>query len=558
MEQRSFTGELEATRFTVAKILDLAMAGQLRVPLFRGPLRWRRQDHLLLLDSLYRGYPVGILLLWRRPAVAGRVTLGEFVHQASPVSDALWIVDGQQRITSIVGGLLRPEGATGRRTSEFAFLFDLKEEKFVAGDRATDTRFVPVNQLWSPVATSRWVRAVGASDAIHEQAQQVGARLRAYEIPAYITSAESDEVLRVILSRANTAGHQMRREEVFEALNIALNPDSSLFGMTGRLSASIKAMAFGTINKDDIQRTLVCVAGYNPSVSIPEPLRTPGAASVWEDETIESMRRAINFLRDEARIPHAAMMPYVLPFILLSGFFRRFPDPHERNVELLVRWVWRGIAGQMHMATNEQFNRYHKAFGAASEDETVQRFLRLVPSSPPHTFPRSEVFNLRGMRTRLELAVLFDRMPRHLREGHELTAAEIVDEQRLPEPTLFGPADEGRAGSGPIDLPRIPVKDGSLRRVVGARLLHSALVGGAGEFERALQAADATVLSSHVLGGAIEPAVRNRRWDEVVAMRTREISALTDQMFRQLARWDEDDDGPPLDRSPQVDPGEQA
>lgn len=550
MEPGSFTGELEANRFNVQKVLALAQRGRLRVPPFQRPLRWRRQDHLLLLDSLNRGYPVGTLLLWRRPAEAGRVVFGEYAVHAPAIPDALWIVDGQQRITSIVGALMRPVQAGGRRSSEFAFLFDLDKEKFLAGDRTSDAQFVPVNQLWDPVATSQWARTVGASDHRHEQAQQIGARLRAYEIPAYVMTTDSDEVLRTIFERVNTAGARMRREEVFEALNKAFHSDRSPTGLTERLRDGVRSTTFGTLGDDDLQRALICVAGHNPRVPLPEALRKPGAASEWEEPTQASLHRTISFLRDEARIAHASMLPFVLPFILLSGFFHRFPSPRERNVELLVRWVWRGIASQRHMATNEQYNKYFRVMREESEDDVVQGFLRLVPSTSPATFPHADVYNLRGMRTRLELAALFELGPRHLRDDEELFASDIFDADPVPDPGLFGPADPTPGGPRPIELPRIPAKDTTLRRSAGTRLLHPPTPGGDAGLAGMLKKAAPQTLASHLLGGRIEAHTRAGRWDDVVRLRRDELSVLAVQMVARLARWGEDDDGPPLDNLP--------
>jgi len=94
MSADPFTGELEASRFTVKRLLERAQHGDLRVPPFQRPMRWRRADHLLLLDSLYRGYPIGTLLLWKHAAEARRVFFGDVAIDAAKMPDALWIVDG--------------------------------------------------------------------------------------------------------------------------------------------------------------------------------------------------------------------------------------------------------------------------------------------------------------------------------------------------------------------------------------------------------------------------------------------------------------------------------
>ena len=72
--------------------------GRLRIPHFQRSLRWQREDVIDLFDSIVRGYPVGSLVLWRREASAETVQLGALRVAAPQLTDALWVIDGQQRI----------------------------------------------------------------------------------------------------------------------------------------------------------------------------------------------------------------------------------------------------------------------------------------------------------------------------------------------------------------------------------------------------------------------------------------------------------------------------
>lgn len=537
MTQNIFAGDLEANRLTVKRILDLARAGVLRVPPFQRPLRWRRADHLLLLDSLYRGYPVGTLLLWQRPAEAERVLFGDFSMSAQAISNAQWIVDGQQRITSMVSCFLRDDRPMTRQSSEFAFFFDLNESDFGVVEGPLAAHQIPVNRLADPVSTSMWARETGASMELHRQAEMVGEKLRSYEVPAYVTHAEHDDVLKIIFARTNTAGRPMRQEEVFEALNKGTHRGDSL---TARLRDVLTATGFGNVDDGDLQRALVCVAGFNPKDALPKELRSPGAASRWERPTAEALQRTIRFLREEARIPHARAMPYVLPLIILPRFFALYPEPQERNVELLVRWIWRGIAGQSHMATNQQFNPHFKALKASSEGAAAAALVRLVTARRPSILPTSEVYNARGMRTKLELAVLFGLGPRRLDDsvGEILSAVEV-----------FEPEDDKA-----FDLPRLPVSE-VWRKQVAARFLHPQVEGSPGRsFERLIRRASTEQLRSHGITGAMLSVIPKdlpfAPWisaDKLVAARAGYIRQLVDQQIDQLARWGEDDDGPGLD-----------
>ncbi len=341
----------------------------------------------------------------------------------------------------------------------------------------------------------------------------------------------------------------MRREEVFEALNKGLNPVASPQGLTERLRDEVLRMNFGAVDSRDLQRALVCVAGLNPRVAIPDELREPGAATAWEERTIRAISRTVEFLRGEAMIPHAEAMPYGLPFILLPRFFHLYPEPGERTIELLVRWIWRGIAGQSLMATNQQFNPHYHALRAGTEEGVAMSLLRLVTPRRPAALPESKLYNRRGMKTKLEFAALFQRGPLALDDGRELVPVEIFDGEPGDQISMF-PAQQGAVGpvAPPVaDLPRLPVADAPLHRLVGARFLHPQVSGGDRSFAAALQRAPERVLLSHGIDADHVAAARAGAWSEVIQARTETVHREVDRLVSSLARWGEDDDGPSID-----------
>src|SRR5262245_51646654 len=74
--------------------------GELRLP--EMPRRYVRHSTRVrdLLDSLYRGYPSGAILLWKTDEA---VPLQEFAveQQRSPYQSTRLLLDGQQRLTSL-------------------------------------------------------------------------------------------------------------------------------------------------------------------------------------------------------------------------------------------------------------------------------------------------------------------------------------------------------------------------------------------------------------------------------------------------------------------------
>jgi|ERR1035437_5733391 hypothetical protein len=80
----------------ISTLLYYVDHGQLGLPCFARDQVWRPDQVRNLFDSLYRGYPVGSLILWT-PADAAPTQQAE-LPKPLPVE---LLVDGQQRVTSI-------------------------------------------------------------------------------------------------------------------------------------------------------------------------------------------------------------------------------------------------------------------------------------------------------------------------------------------------------------------------------------------------------------------------------------------------------------------------
>jgi hypothetical protein len=78
----------------IVKNIDDATLGVLNVPEFQRRYVWGPSKVADLVDSLWRGYPIGTLLLWESAYDSPRTALGT-------QGQKLWVVDGQQRITSL-------------------------------------------------------------------------------------------------------------------------------------------------------------------------------------------------------------------------------------------------------------------------------------------------------------------------------------------------------------------------------------------------------------------------------------------------------------------------
>ena len=112
----------------VWELVDMVEQGKLRLPEMQRRYVWRSTRVRDLLDSLYRGYPSGAILLWETDEV---VATREFdvVQGVNPYSTKLLLLDGQQRLTSLAAVIKgTPVKTRGKRPIEILFNLEHPDE----------------------------------------------------------------------------------------------------------------------------------------------------------------------------------------------------------------------------------------------------------------------------------------------------------------------------------------------------------------------------------------------------------------------------------------------
>lgn len=116
---------------TVEELVGMIERGELRLPEMQRQYVWRSTRVRDLLDSLYRGYPSGAILIWETDEV---VPIREFAlsQQASGSTSTRLLLDGQQRLTSL-SAVIRGEPVTVRgRRKPIELLFNLEHPEGLA------------------------------------------------------------------------------------------------------------------------------------------------------------------------------------------------------------------------------------------------------------------------------------------------------------------------------------------------------------------------------------------------------------------------------------------
>src|SRR5262245_56939087 len=87
---------------TVQDLVQRFDEGDIRLPLMQRDYVWKEKKVVQLLDSLYRGWPIGSFYVWQTHASRPtRARIGKAITTRSLNGFYGFLLDGQQRLTSL-------------------------------------------------------------------------------------------------------------------------------------------------------------------------------------------------------------------------------------------------------------------------------------------------------------------------------------------------------------------------------------------------------------------------------------------------------------------------
>jgi uncharacterized protein with ParB-like and HNH nuclease domain len=201
--------------FTIRNLLNNVNSGLLRIPTFQRGFVWDSEKVAFLMDSIYKGYPIGSLLIWRtKEQLQFDRQLGPFVlPEPSKEYPIDYILDGQQRVTSVFGVFQSDIKQDERFDADWMNIYfdleakaDAQESQFVAlaPYEVEQPRHFPLKLFFNVSGYAKALR--GLSDELAAQIDAVQARFTEARIPAEMLTTEDKTTVAIVFERVNRRG----------------------------------------------------------------------------------------------------------------------------------------------------------------------------------------------------------------------------------------------------------------------------------------------------------------------------------------------------------------
>lgn len=525
----------KAETLSVAELVfEQLRSGRIRQPGFQRGLRWNSADNIRLFDSILRGYPIGSLLLWKRPAAAGSVTIGAATLEVPERPDAFSVIDGQQRLTALGGALLPLSG----QAEKYRVYIDLERLELRAGDdkRLNRDRALPLSTLADTALFRQWTRRHDdVSDALLEQLDRWAKSIREFVIPVYKVESEREEPLREIFTRMNSTGARMTAVEIFQALP-GFGGQAKAFDLHG-LCAIGTTRGFGNLDAAEVLKVVLALSEQDPTRR-PEAIgREDRGKFVPAEEVAAALELTITFLTDEVDVPLYRVIPYPVAFTILARFFQVHPNPHAVTRGRLRRWFWRSANTGIHeRAAVSRFREDLRIIKPSTDEhDTLDRLLQRIP--PPRGGSiELRPFNALNAQSRIETLALLAEGPRHLPtllgeeaiDGGPMTLEEL---REAPRPTVeIIAATQWR---------RLDEAAAKLAKTAANRaLLHDRATGLAAPLRGLDPERDRGVLRSHLISDEAFIQLQDNQPGEFLKLRAIDVAAAVETFLSRRTEWD--------------------
>jgi hypothetical protein len=329
---------LETTSAPIRSLIDRIDLGEIRLPEIQRAYVWKPAQVAGLLDSLYRSYPSGSLLLWAADEPVESRTPSLIPSGNRPIApQPQYLLDGQQRLTSLHRVFTNHAAAQ--------VVFNVESERFQIASAATknDPRWVNVPELLALSGTYAKVKELDAKipeidpDELHRRLERVR-QIADYKYHIEVVRNRSYDEVTDIFVRVNSRGRPLKTTDLALATLSARWP-----GVIAKFEEEKAKWAaeWPAIDEGFLVR---CVAAIGTtSNELPGLAKTPteSIANAW-NATKHGLNHLIPLLQQNAGIGSSQLLPSSNALVPLVAFLGTRPDEalDAQAADALLYWLF--------------------------------------------------------------------------------------------------------------------------------------------------------------------------------------------------------------------------
>ncbi|WP_280175154.1 DUF262 domain-containing protein [Micromonospora cremea] len=201
----------------IEQLAQRVLIGDIILPEFQRPFVWKRRQILELVDSIYRNYPIGSMLVWEsHQKLASKRSIADLeVARRGETYPVNYLLDGQQRLSTICGVLYWEPSDPN---SVWNVYFDLKAGKFHHAGSEEDLPLhqIPLRRLADPADYFRRLASLD-DQRLRDTADLLFNRFKDYQVPLVTLGDMSINDVAPVFERINSTGTRLTIYDLMRA-----------------------------------------------------------------------------------------------------------------------------------------------------------------------------------------------------------------------------------------------------------------------------------------------------------------------------------------------------
>ncbi len=334
--------------------------GELLFPLFQRGFVWSDEQRLQLLDSIYRGVPIGSVLVWRTRShrlscfnrSGNRRVHFTGVDEGNDIRQ--YLLDGMQRLTTLYTALgpglsnesetIEPEAADETDSTDLIpIFFNLEKQAFELKPRRGDVpdTWLPLNILLDPFRLYKFQKTLADKEEgrrLVNRAENLAAIFKDYSIPVVPIVTEDLNHVTTSFQRINSSGTRLTEFHMVNALT--WNTSFDLTEKVSEIQSDIGDMGWNIEEKIILNACKLALNLNLYETSAEELSKELKDQPEIIDETKNNLVTAIKFLESECNVFGVKILPSVYQLILITDAFRVSSNNTSEVRNALKRWFW--------------------------------------------------------------------------------------------------------------------------------------------------------------------------------------------------------------------------
>ena len=365
---------LEHPTVKVKQLVEDYRAGRIVIPEFQREYVWQKRKAPVLIDSLYRGFPISSLLLWQS---AEETRARRRDPRPSRTTQVNWLIDGQQRVITLARTMNGDEGID--------VVFHPTHDAFKLANAATraEPGWVRVSELWDDELYRQLRRNLDGSRASDQREERFEAvrRILDYEIPIVRMVDHSFADAVNAFKRINTQGIKLKKQDI-ESADIASRHSGFIADEVAPFLEKLRQQGYDRLNIMHLFRVCAFVAKPDGRNRTPlHELERREVLAAWS-ETQRATEQALGLIRSELGLVNMSVLwsgALVVPVIALCATM----SARNRDSKAVAAWI--ALAALVHRYSRSAETALEQDLKACRADDPVGALLS----------------NLRGVRSSL-------------------------------------------------------------------------------------------------------------------------------------------------------------